>query len=289
MKSTTVLAALLIVASWGFNAAIAKIGVLEFEPMAFLAVRMLLTALIFLPFARVKKSDLPLLLTIAVLLNVGHMGCIHVAFKFLPASSVTVLQQSQVPMAFIIACLFAHESITSRQIAGVILAIIGVICIFGLPELHFTGAVFALIGSLFWAFTQLVLKRSKHISPFVFMAYTALFSFPFLASASVLFENNVYETYQQANHIKFFLSLAYQVFAMAAAMMFWQRLVAVNGINKLAPFTLLQVLFGIWGGILFFNETISTYIILGAILTILGVSLTMFGKRAERKNNEKQS
>lgn len=285
MKFSAVIISLLVVASWGFNAAIGKIGVTEFDPIAFLALRFFLTALIFMPFARAERKDYPLLLLIALLLNVGHMGSVFIAFKYLPASSITVLQQSQVPFAVIIACLFAKEKISLRQIAGILTAISGVVCIFGVPDLNLTGAFFALLASLFWALTQLAFKKSKNISAYTFMAYTALFSFPFLALGSVLFENGQFEKFASMNYGRFLGSLAYEVLAMAAAMMVWQRLIAANGVNKLAPFTLLQVLFGIAGGVIFFDETISSHIIFGALLTIGGVGITMLHGR--RKYREK--
>lgn len=288
MKFSAVIIALLVVASWGFNAAIGKIGVTEYEPIAFLALRFFLTALIFMPFASAKREDYPLLLLIALLLNVGHMGSVFIAFKHLPASSVTVLQQSQVPFAVIIACLFAKEKVSTRQIVGILTAISGVVCIFGVPDLNLTGAFFALLASLFWAVTQLAFKRSKNISAYTFMAYTALFSCPFLVLESFLFESGQIEKLATVNYGRFLGSLAYEVLAMAAAMMIWQRLIAENGVNKLAPFTLLQVLFGIAGGIIFFNETISSHIIFGAALTIGGVGMTMLRRRQKHREEKRE-
>lgn len=275
LKITTVLTALAVVASWGFNAAIGKIGVMELEPLAFLCLRFFLTAVFFMPFAHARREDYGLLLMIAILLNVCHQGSVFVAFKFLPASSVTVLQQSQVPFAVIIACLFAKERVSFKQVCGIILAILGVLCIFGVPDLNLVGAVFALLSSLFWAIAQLALKRSRHISPYTFMAYTTLFSCPMFAVLSLIFEEGIFARFMAADQSRLWGSMAYEVFAMAAAMMLWQRLVAANGVNKMAPFTLLQVLFGILSGFLFFQEKITPPIIGGAVLTICGVGMTI--------------
>jgi len=275
-----VLLTLLIVASWGSNAAVAKIGVLELEPMAFLAVRFSLTALVFLPFSHVRKSDLPLLFLIALLLNVGHIGCCFVGYKYLTPSSAMVLQQSQVPLALIIAALFGSEKITPTQIGGILLAICGVLFIFGVPELNPKGAFFILAGCLFWAFTQLAMKQTKNVDAVTFISWTMLFSAPFLAFESFLFETGIWEKFLNANKVRFFGSLSYEVFAMAAAMMMWQVLIKKNGIGKQAPFTLLQALFGILSGIVFFGETIYPQTVFGALLTIAGVALTMFSPKS---------
>lgn len=289
MSLSQILLTLLIIASWGSNAAVSKIGIMELEPIAFLAIRFFFTALIFVPFGRVHKKDLKLLLIISLLLNVGHMGSCFVAYKFLMPSSAMVLQQSQVPFALITAALFAGEKITKMQIGGILLAIGGVMFIFGLPELNLVGAFFALSGSLFWAFTQLALKKSKSIDAPTFMGYTALFSFPFLTLESFIFENGIWEKFLNADKLRFYSSLSYEVLAMAAAMMLWQVLIKKNGISKLAPFTLLQVLFGILSGVVFFNETLNSQTIFGATLTIFGVMLTMLSAKhfrwLKKKNN----
>lgn len=178
---------------------------------------------------------------------------------------MTVLQQSQLPFAVIVACLFAREHVSFRQVCGIILAILGVLCISGVPDMNLTGAVFALLSSLFWAVARLGLKRPRHIPPFTFMAYTALFSSPVFAVLSVIFEDNVFARFAAADQGRLWGSMAYEVFAMAAAMMVWQRLAADNGVNKMAPFTLLQVLFGILSGVIFFDEKITPPIIGGAV------------------------
>ncbi len=277
MKLSSLLVTIAVVASWGLNAAIGKMGVMEVPPQAFLAIRFVIAGLLFLPFARVNKKQLKFLLLIALLLNVGHMGCIFIALKYLPASSASVLQQCEVPMALIVAWLFAGEKISLRQVYGIITAFAGILCIFGIPELNAVGFSAALAAGLFWALTQLAFKRAPHFSAASFLAYTSLFSVPFLGLTSYLFEKVSLETFSAAGG-RFYFSMAYQVLVLGVAMMMWQRVVAENGINKVAPFTLLHIIFGIMGGMIFFDERLNPYIIAGAFLIIVGVALTTLKK-----------
>lgn len=275
MDLASVITAICIVACWGFNAAIGKMGVLEVPPLAFLSIRFILSALIFLPFAKVNRSHLKTLLLISLLLNVGHMGCIFIALKYLPASSASVLQQSEVPMAIVLACLFGHEKINFRQVIGIIIAFAGILCIFGIPNINGIGLAAALFSGLFWAFAQLAFKKAPKLEPYAFLAYTSLFSVPFLGLASYIFEDINYADALRAADYKFYLSMAYQVLVLGVAMMLWQRVVAKNGINKATPFTLLHIVFGIMGGMVLFGETLNMYIVGGALLIISGVALTM--------------
>lgn len=278
MKLSSIIIAICVVACWGFNASIAKIGVLQVPPLAFLTIRFIFSALVFLPFAKVKKSQLKMFFLIALLLNVFHMGFIFAALKFLSASSASVLQQCEVPMAIVLACLFGQEKINARQTLGVIVSFLGILCIFGIPDINIWGLIAALLSGMFWAFAQLAFKKAKTIDPYFFLAYTSLFSIPFLGLGSYLFEDNNYLAIFQAANYKFYISMVYQVLILGVAMMMWQRVVAQNGINKAIPFTLLHIIFGIMGGMIFFDETLNIYIISGAFLIILGVALSIFQK-----------
>lgn len=278
MKLSSVVIAICIVACWGLNASIGKIGVLQVPPLAFLTIRFIFSALIFLPFAKVNKSQLKILFLIALLLNVLHMGFIFVALKFLSASSASVLQQCEVPMAIVLACLFGQEKINTQQIVGVVVSFLGILCIFGIPDINMLGLTAALFSGVFWAFAQLAFKKGKKISPCFFLAYTSLFSIPFLGIGSYLFEDNNYVELLKAANYKFYISMAYQVLVLGVAMMMWQRVVSQNGINKAIPFTLLHIVFGIMGGMIFFDETLNIYIIGGALLIIYGVALSILPK-----------
>ncbi len=72
MKTSAILLSLLTVAIWGFNPAVAKLGMTELPPFAILSVRYLLTALFFLPFAKVCRGELKLLFLVAFFCQRGQ-------------------------------------------------------------------------------------------------------------------------------------------------------------------------------------------------------------------------
>lgn len=283
MPVTQILLAVAIVASWGLNAAISKIVVSQIPTLAFLSIRFFATALIFMPFAHLHKKDIWRLFKIAMLLNIGHFSFTFYSLKYLSAASFSVIQQIQVPLALLLGVIFLKEKITSRQIIGIILAFCGILCIFGLPNLNFTGFVLTITGSLFWALSQLELKKSKAIDIYTFITYTTLFASPILMGMSLIYEGNILTAIATAPKIPLLLSFFYQVVILGAAMMLWQRLVADNGITKVVPVMLLQVVFGILGGILIFDEKLNWNIALGAIFTMIGVGLAMIKSKPKAK------
>jgi drug/metabolite transporter (DMT)-like permease len=69
--------------------------------------------------------------------------------------------------------------------------------------------------------------------------------------------------------------MAFEVIILSIAMVLWQKLIAVNGVNKIAPFSTLRIVFGIIAGVLIFDDPLNWQIIIGSVLVTLGVFLTM--------------
>lgn len=283
MPVSQLILAVAIVASWGFNAAISKVVVSEMPTLAFLSLRFFATALIFMPFSHLKRNEISRLLKIAVLLNLGHFSFIFYSLHYLSASSCVVLQQIQVPMAMLLGVLLLKEKISHKQMLGIGVAFCGILCIYGLPDLNMLGFAFNILGSLFWALSQLELKKSKAIDIYTFITYTTLFSSPVLMGMSLLIEDNIFEAFAGAEKLPLLLSFFYQVVILGAAMMLWQKLVAANGVNKVVPVMMLQVLFGIIGGMLLFDEQLNLNIIAGAALTMSGVGAAMLSGKSHKE------
>ena len=275
MNIFSILLAILIVASWGLNAAIGKMGVSELPPLLFISIRFSLTALIFIPFAKVDKKQLIHLFFISLVLNVGHMGGIFVALKHLSASAFSVLQQLQVPLSMILSFLILHEKISKLQVLGVVISFTGLFFIFGMPDVTAIGLIALAVGCFAWGFTQLLFKQAPKFDSCAFMGYSALFCVPFLFLGSLLFESVDYTTVFSNISYKVYISLSYQVILMSIAMLLWQRLIQKNGVAKVTPFNLLQVVFGILGGMILFNESLTFGIVGGTLLITTGIALNI--------------
>ena len=274
MNIRSFLLALTVVAVWGMNGSVGKLLAANVPPIGFLTVRFLLSSLIFLPFSHIKKEQvLPLLMT-AVLVNGVSNGAYYFSFLYLDVTSYVVLTQLQIPVSIAIACFIAHEKIAPFQIAGTLTAMAGIVCILGLPTLNPTGVLTMTIGALGWSFAQLYMKKLSDVAPMTFMAYAALFSVPFLGAASLLLETGVVDAFTHAAPKTLAFLLIWPVFVMAAAMLAWQRLLVKEGINRMAPFLTLEIVFGIIGGVVFWHEKMTPHVWAGAVLTVTGVFLT---------------
>lgn len=271
-----IILSLLIVLSWGMNTAISKIGLAELPTFHLLTIRFMLTGLIFLPFAKLKKEQISSLLKVSLSFNVGHLGFIFLGLNFMTAASAASVQQLQVPMAVILSAMFLKEKVNLAQIMGIIIAILGVVIIYGIPDLNLLGFIFIILGAFFFAITQLFMKTSKPVDLPTFISYTSLFCVPFLMILSILFNEKA--NWNDVNYYKLSAVVLYQVLVLGFATALWQKLIEKYGVNKITPFSLLNAVFAIIGGIILLSETLTMHIAVGATVTIIGVALTTLFK-----------
>ena len=275
MKLSAVLGAIFVVIIWGINPAISKLGLLEIPPFTFLTIRYLITALIFLPFARPYKRELKQMFVVALTSNVITNILIYMAYLDLSPSASSLLLQTEGPISVIMACIWAKERINIKQAVSILLSFIGVGVIIGIPQMSLAGVVFIILSRVFRGICQIVFKDTKHISVPVFAAYSYLFAIPFTAAGSIFYEHYDYRRLAEVDWSIAGWSMAFEVVMLTIVMFMWQRLIAANGVNKIAPFSTLRIIFGIMAGVLLFNDPLNWQIIAGSVLVTFGVVLTM--------------
>jgi len=284
MRMSSFLIALLVVAIWGLNAAIGKVAVMQMPAVTFLVIRFTIVGLMFLPFAKLKKGDLKKLLIFAMFMNVLHYGFVFSSMKFLDASSVAILQQTQVPFAVLLGWILLKEKVTTKTMIGIFLGIAGLLVVLGSPTVTLIGGFLVILSSLFWGISNIKMKGLKDINIFAFIAYPALFSLPFLIMFALVYDDVSNIEWNQINYWEISLVMFYQVVIGSIAMFIWQRLLKSHNINKVVSVTLLQPIFGIIGGIIIFGDKLNSSLIIGGL--IIAFSLYLIMKDKEKKNIE---
>ena len=289
MKFSTVVLALLAVAIWGFHPAVGKLGLLEIPPFAFLTIRYTLISLIFLPFARPTKKELVQLFFVAMTSNVIYNAFCYFAYTKLSPSAAILLLQTEAPIAILMACLLSGEKINWRQALAIFFAFCGVIIVLGVPKIHVWGALAILGCSVSWGICLLIFKETKGMQIKTFLAYSYFFAVPFAAFGAFEIEHYHFKKLLDINWKIAGCFLFYEVVLLSVANVVWRLLVAENGINKIAPFGMLTLIFGILGGILLFNDKITWHIVIGGIFVTLGVFFTLKEHRVIKKARLKSS
>lgn len=287
MKISTVLLALLVVAIWGFNPAVSKLGMLEVPTFAFLSVRYLLTALIFIPFAKVERHELKMLFWVAFLANVFSNGLLYIAYQYVQPAAATLLSQTETPITILMACLFAKEKIGPLQILSIIMALCGIVIVLGVPHISLFGASLILLTRISWGACQLMFKNTQKLQASAFIAYTSLFALPFVAVISWLYEPTAATAISHSLGIGFAVVMAFQVFGLSLANVLWQKLIAWNSVNKISPFVLLEIVFSVMAGFVLFGDVLTWRIGAGIVLITSGVWFATQDLRCVRRGNKR--
>ena len=275
MKLSAIFLSLVVVIMWGINPAISKLGLQELPPFTFLTIRYTIIALIFLPFARPTKKELWQLFFVALTSNVINNILCYIAYDILSPSASSLLLQTEGPISVMMACIWAKEKINFKQILAILLSFVGVVVIMGIPQMSIYGVTLILLSRFFWGACQIVFKNTKHMEVSTFLAYSYLFAVPFTAIGSIWVEDFDYTALDKINWVVAGWVMAFEVIILSIAMVLWQNLIAVNGVNKIDPFSTLRIVFGIIAGVLMFNDPLNWQILLGSTLVTIGVVLTM--------------
>lgn len=276
MKISAVFLSLLVVFIWGINPATSKLGLEQIPPMTYLTIRYAIISFLVLPFAdKPTKHQFWQLFIVAVTSNVINNVLSYIAYLELSPSASSLLLQTEGPISVLMACIWAKEKINLKQVLAILLSFVGVVIILGIPNMSLVGVVAIIASRFFWGACQIIFKGTKHMPTTTFLAYSYLLAVPFTAAGSIWFEDYDYRNLATVDWNIAGWALAFEVVALSLAMVLWQKLIAANGVSKIAPFCTLRLVFGIAAGVIIFKDPLSWQIILGAILVTFGVLLTM--------------
>ena len=100
----------------------------------------------------------------------------------------------------------------------------------------------------------------------------------------MLFETNQLASLKTAS-LSQITSLLYTViFGLIIAHSIWGHLMKTEAMNKIIPMVLLVPIFGIFGGAICLHEPITTSMILGSLIMLLGVGITFIKPSNSNKN-----
>ncbi len=267
-----------VVATWGLNYLAIKYGVMEFPPLCMTSIRFLLVSLLIFPFALPKREHLPTLLVLSTIFGGLHFGTLFVGFTGVDASSAAVAIQMGVPFSVLIGTLAFKEKLSFRKLAGIGLALAGVIVLAGEPgasDPFHLGLV--VLAAFFWAFASAMFKVLPPVPNRVYIGGVALFTVPQTALASWIFETGQLEAITNASWLGWsgiaYTAIGGSIIGHGA----WYTLVQRNDLSLVAPFTLLAPPIGIAAAVIVMGDALTYEKILGAVLTLLGVAIIQIG------------
>ncbi|HTZ81122.1 MAG TPA: EamA family transporter [Stellaceae bacterium] len=266
---------LVIMLIWGLQFPIAKIGVTELPPLFFMATRFTLVAAVICPFFPLPRDKLGGVLQLSFVLGSLHFTSMFVGLSLMDASTASLLVQSQVPFAALLAAIFFRDHLGWRRLVGLLVAFAGVVLILGEPRFGSDPLppMLILAASFFWAFANILIKRLGPIDGLALSGWLALFSAPQLILLSLLIEQGQGAAMRAADWLTWG-AVAYGGIAVTVvSYAMWYPLVRRYPVNQTMPFTLLIPLFAVASSAVLLGDELTLQTAIGGGATILGVAV----------------
>ena len=264
-----------IMALWGINFAVAKVGLRELPPIFLVACRFLLVTALLLPFAKRPSGQWGAIIGIAFTLGLLHFSVMFNALKNIDAATAAIAIQLQVPFASLLAAIFFQDKLGWRRALGMAIAFCGVAVIAGEPRLNgqYLALSFVLTACFIWSIANVMIKRLDNVDGITLNAWMAVFATPMLFAASAVLEDGQIEAVRQADFWAYFAVVYQAVAVVVIGYGCWYWLMRHYQINQIMPATLLVPPIGVLSGVVFLGESLTANLIVGGLMTIAGVGI----------------
>lgn len=296
MPLSHVLIALGVVAIWGTNFVVMKLGLAVWPPLLFVALRFALSALPVLALPR-PKTPWHLLAAYGLFIGVGQFGLLFWAMQndITPGLASLVIQVQAFFTIGMSAWLWG-EQVRREHVAGLVLAAAGIALIAWRSgaldgaadasgrQVTVLGLGVVLLAAASWSAGNLVVKRVGRTDVLPFIAWSSLYPALTLVVLSLLFEGpaRIGAAFAEAGvgawSAALWQAAANTLFGYGA----WSWLLARHPAVQVAPMALLVPVFGMGASSLILAESLPAWKIAAAVMVMGGLAVTVFAGRLRR-------
>ena len=279
---------ILLGAVWGSAFMFIKISADDFGPILLVNLRLLLAGALFLPFLLQKKylayfkSHFSGILILGIFSNAFPFTMFSYASLGATSNMLGILNGTTAFMTMVVAYFWLKESISPKQIFGIILGFLGILVLVnpanGSATIGASG--FALVGALSYSFSGVYIQKYQlNANKFVLIGWAMLFGGLFLTPLSFF---NLPDQMPDNNAIAALLWLG--IVSTGIAYLGYIRLIEQIGAVRTSTVTYLLPVFSIIWGSIFLQEKITWIIFGGFIFVMIGM---YFANNKNTKPSEK--
>lgn len=278
------LLALLVVAVWGTNFVVIKLGLTHLPPLLFAALRFtfaLLPAVVFLPRPAVSWRNLA---AYGLLIGVGQFGVLYLAMRgHITPGLASLVVQTQVFFTIGLAMRGSGEVVRPFQWVALGLAAAGIVVIGSHTggDTTVAGVLMVLLAALSWAGGNTVNRRAGRVNMLAYVVWSSAFALPPLFLLSWWFEGAAAMAagLRQADAVTWaavlWQSVGNTLFGYAA----WGWLLARHPAATITPMALLVPVFGMAASSWWLGEPLPPWKLVAAALVIAGLALNLLWPR----------
>jgi O-acetylserine/cysteine efflux transporter len=275
MKPLDWVAAFAVILIWAFNFVAGKVGVTQIPPLFLLGLRFGLVALLLVGFLRAPGKPWRQIVALSVVLGGLHFGLMFTGLGGVDAGPAAIAIQLAVPFSALLAWVVYGERMGRAQLAGLLIAFVGVYILAGEPATSPSIPHFLLVvgGAFAWSVANILIKRLGAINGFVLNAWLAVLATPQLFVASMLTETGHLQALQGADWRAWGAIVYMALGASITAYGLWYYLIGKYEVNRLVPLMLLSPVLAVLLAVLFLGEPLTLRIIFGGAITLAGVAM----------------
>ncbi|WP_344877461.1 EamA family transporter [Allokutzneria multivorans] len=279
MKPKHVALAVLVAAVWGVNFVVIEIGLDEFPPLLFSALRFLAAAIPAVLFIGPPRVAWRWVIGVGLVLGVAKFGLLFVGMKAgMTAGLSSLVLQSQALFTALFAALLLSERPGRRRLTGMAVAFAGIALVaveYGASS-PLAAFLLAIGAAACWGLSNIITRRAQPPDMFRFMVWVSVVPILPLLGLSLLVEGPSAGLAALSS-----LSLpgvGATLYVAWAATLFgfgvWGYLLREYDATAVAPFSLLVPLFGMSSAALLLGEDLTPLRCVAAVLVIAGVGIT---------------
>ena len=285
------LCALAVVVIWGLNFVVMKIGLKGLSPMMLGALRFALAAFPLILFVRPPRLPWHWIAAYGLVQGLGQFGLLFTALKFgMPAGMASLVIQTQAFFTLLLAAPVLHERARRHHWIGLGVAALGLGVIAagrgdGPGQMTMLGFALTLGGAFMWAVSNMIVRlasrKSPGYDPFAFIAWSSAAPvLPFLVLA--VLADGWEPVVGMITGIGWGEALSVLYLAVLATLLaytLWTQLLTRHPAAKIAPFSLLVPVVGLWAASAAFGEQLQPLQWLGAGGVLAGLIINQVGGR----------
>ena len=264
---------------WGFNWVVMKLAMDYFSPVTFVTYRFLSGAIVLLLVSFIFKHSLPQKKFLPWIFISGAFQIalnsiiVQMCIQSLGAGFSAVLNYTMPIWVAIMAQFFLNEKLTRQKMIGIIISIIGLAI---LMNIDITGSVYyiilALIGAFSWAVSNIIFKlKLAGCDMIVFNTWQMTVGAIILIIVSLATNQDI----GQWTPISALYVLYNGVLASALAFFLWSYVLKNMEAGKASVAILAVPIVGVICGIIFLNEPVTLFGVIGIIMILAGVFTVM--------------
>ncbi|UPQ89051.1 EamA family transporter [Vibrio sinaloensis] len=270
--------AVFVMAIWGFNFSMIKMGITEVHPLLATAARFSLAVLPAIFFIRRPLVAWRYLISYGIVFGVGIWGMASWSITAGLSSGMSSVLLSSNALISMAVGVFIHKEIASkRKITGAMIAMTALLILVFATNGNITakGLAFIMIAASCWTIMGMIVKASKTTQAFAFNVWGMLFApVPLVLFAVSLhgpgIVTHAFDVWDSSTTV----AVLFQAYPTTLfGYWVWNRLLIRYPLSTTAPLTLLVPVFALISGYLMYDEVLSVAQVVACALFLIGIGL----------------